>query len=158
MPFQTESTHVFCSQLTYMDHKKLFNKYPSSSSHAENLCLFQLDLLKATSIYVRRARDKLSSVDSFWEVMTLENLVLVLHRLLHQSANVGSCKASTSEILDIPNKRQMKQPKDRMSLTIQVKIIAFSAIVNNSLFHPPATASWQGWALYELENPLYEQN
>jgi hypothetical protein len=23
-----------------MDHKKLFNKYPSSSSHAKNLCLF----------------------------------------------------------------------------------------------------------------------
>lgn len=61
--------------------------------------------------------------------------------------------------LDIPNKRQMKQPKDRMSLTMQLKIIACSAIVDNSLFQPAATASsWQGWALYKLANPLYEQH
>jgi len=50
----------------------------------------------------------------------------------------------------------MKQPKDRMSLTMQVKIIACSAIVDNSLFHPAATASWQWWAQYKLANPLYE--
>jgi hypothetical protein len=156
MPFQTEKTHLFCSQLTYMDYKKLFNKYPSSSSHVKIYVCLHLDLLKATSIYVRRARDKVSSVYSFWEVTTLKTIVLVLHKLLHSSANVGSCKASTLEILDIANKRQMKQPKDRMSLTIQVKTIACSAIVNHSLFHPAATDSWQGWALYKLANPLYE--
>jgi len=53
--------------------------------------------------------------------------------------------------LDIPNKRQMKQPKDRMScLTMQVKIIACSAIVDNSLFHPAASASWQGWGSIQV--------
>ncbi len=39
---------------------------------------------------------------------------------------------------------------------MQVKIIACSAIVDNSLFHPAATASWQWWAQYKLANPLYE--
>ncbi len=116
MPFQIEKTHLFRSQLTYMDHKKLFNKYPSCSSHAKIYVCWQLDLLKATSIYVRRARDKVSSVHSFWEVTTLTTIVLVLHKLLHSSANVGSCNASTLEILDIPNKRQMEATKRQNEL------------------------------------------
>jgi hypothetical protein len=73
MPFQTEKTHLICSQLTDMDHKKLFNKYPSSSSHAKIYVCLQLDLLKATSIYVSWARDKSQSSTFILGIHNFEN-------------------------------------------------------------------------------------
>jgi hypothetical protein len=137
-----------------VDHKKLFNKYPSSSSHAKIYVCLQLDLLKATSIYVRRARDKVSSVHSSWEVTTLKKIVLVLHRLLHSSANVGSCKASTLEILDIPKQETNEATKRQNELHHTRK--DYCLLSNSKYLHPAATASWQGSTLYNLANPLYE--